>query len=221
VSRRQPLSRDRIVEAALALADRDGPEALSMRRLGRELGVEGMAIYGYFGSKDELVGAVAARVLAGLDLAAPPGATWQERVRHVVREWAGLRDRHPGGFRLIYARREATSEDLAPVEELLGALHDAGLPPERSVLAYHVLVWMLDGILLAGSYGDAPVNEVWQRTAAGLETAAYPRFVEAAPHAARVTARQIFELGADLLVRGLERLTEGAGDAGPGSSGRE
>lgn len=209
---RQPLSRERIVEAALALADREGPDALSMRRLGRELGVEGMAIYGYFRSKEELTGAVAGRVLSELDLRADAEATWQERVRHVIRSWEGLRDRHPGGFFLIYRRRDQTPEELPPIEELLAALRDAGLPPERSVLAYHVLVWMLDGILLAGSYGDDPVNEVWLRTAEGVRDGTFPRLVEAAPHAARVTARQIFELGADLLVRGLEHLVEDAGE---------
>lgn len=212
MSRRQPLSRERIVEAALALADRDGADAVTMRRLGRELGVEGMAIYGHFRSKDELLGAVAGRVLAELDLEHAAGATWQERVRHVIHSWAGLRDRHPGGFVLIYRRRDSTPEELAPIEELLGALRDAGLPPERSVLAYHALVWMLDGILLASSYGDAPVNEVWLRAARRVEPAAYPQLVEAAPHAARITARQIFELGTELLVRGLEHLSEEAGD---------
>lgn len=197
------------MEAAVALADRDGADALTMRRLGRELDVEGMAIYGYFESKEELLGAVAARVLSELDLTVAAGGTWQERVRHVVLSWAELRDRHPGAFRILYARRTSTPEDLAPVEELLVALHDAGLPPERSVLAYHVLVWMLDGILLASSYGDAPVNELWARTAERVDPGTHPRFVEAAPHAGRVTARQIFELGADLLVRGLEQLAEG------------
>lgn len=210
MSGRQPLSRERIVEAALTLADREGADALSMRRLGKELGVEGMAIYGHFAGKEELLGAVAARVLSELELAPAAGRTWQERVRHVVRSWAGLRDRHPGGFRILYARRDRTAEDLAPIEELLDALRAAGLPPERSVLAYHVLVWMLDGILLASSYGDAPVNEVWLRTAEQVDPAAFPRLVEAAPHAARVTARQIFELGADLLVRGLEGLVDEA-----------
>ena len=210
MSGRQPLSRERIVEAALTLADREGADAVTMRRLGRELGVEGMAIYGYFRSKEALLGAVAGRVLSELDLEQRAGATWQERVRHVIRSWEGLRDRHPGAFLLIYRRRDFTPEELAPIEELLEALRAAGLPPERSVLAYHVLVWMLDGILLAASYGDAPVNEVWSRTVETVEAADFPRLVEAAPHAAQVTARQIFELGSDLLVRGLEHLVEEA-----------
>ena len=206
---RQPLSRDRIIEAALALADRDGAPALTMRRLGRELGVEGMAIYGYFKSKEELVGAVAGRVLSELELDPAPGATWQDRVRHVIASWAGLRDRHPGGFPLLYARRDWTREEFAPLEEILSALRSAGMPAERAVLAYHAIVWMLDGILLASRYGDEPVNQAWLRGVAEIDPQQFPRFVEAAPLAAQVTARQIFVFGADVLVRGLEQLVAG------------
>lgn len=179
-----------------------------MRRLGRELGVEGMAIYGYFASKEELLGAVADQVLSELELLTRPDASWQERVRQVIESWAALRDRHPGGFHLLYAKRDWARREFAPVEEILGALRSAGLPLADTVLAYHALVWMLDGILLASSYGDAPVNEVWLRGVPLVDPDEYPRFVEAAPQAATVTARQIFEFGTDLLIRGLERMVE-------------
>lgn len=194
------------MEAALALADREGPDALTMRRLGRELGVEGMALYVYFKSKDELLGAVAGRVLSELEPGRDPEAPWQERVRAVIRGWAGLRDRHPGGFPLIYRRRDWASQEFEPIEEILDALRVAGLPPERAVLAYHALVWMLDGILLAATYGDEPFSDAWLRGVERVDPAAYPRFVEAAPLSARVTPRQIFDLGAELVVAGLERL---------------
>lgn len=206
---RQRLTRERIVETALLLADRDGPDAVTMRRLGRELGVEGMAIYGYFESKEQLLAAVAGRVLSELDLEPVRGAPWQDRVRHVIRSWAGLRDRHPGGFPLLYKRRDWARQDFAPIEEILDALRQAGLSPERSVLAYHALVWMLDGILLATSYGDDPISDAWLHGVELVDASSFPRFVEAAPHAARVTARQIFEFGADVLVRGLEHLVAG------------
>ena len=116
----------------------------------------------------------------------------------------------PGGFPILYARRDWAREEFAPIEEILAALAAAGLSLERRVLAYHALVWMLDGILLAASYGDAPVNQVWVRGAGLVDPAEYPRFVEAAPQAATVTARQIFAFGADILVRGLEQLVEQA-----------
>ncbi len=206
---RQPLSRERIVEAALALADRDGPDAVTMRRLGRELDVEGMALYGYFASKAELLGAAAERILSELELQPAPGASWQDRVRHVIASWAGLRDRHPGGFQLLYAQRSWARREFEPIEELLDALRAAGLPPERSILAYHTLVWMLDGILLSRGYRDDPVSGVWRRGVELVDPAAYPRYVEAAPYAASLSGRAIFDYGADLLVRGLESLVAG------------
>ena len=181
-----------------------------MRRLGRELGVEGMAIYGYFAGKDELLGALAGRVLSELEFVRDPDAPWQERVRAVIRGWAGLRDRHPGGFPLLYRRRDWASAEFEPIEEILAALQGAGLSPERSVLAYHALVWMLDGILLAGAYGDEPFSDAWLRGAERVEPDRYPRFVEAGPYAARVTPRQIFELGAELVIGGLEQLVAGS-----------
>lgn len=205
------LSRERIVEAALTLADRDGPEAVTMRRLGRELGVEGMAIYGYFASKEKLLAAVAGRVLSELDLEVAREDTWQERLRHVIRSWAGMRDRHPGGFPLLYRRRDWAEQDFPPIEEILASLRAAGMPPDRAVLAYHAIVWMLDGILLATSFGDAPVSDAWIGGTDLVDSTAFPRFVEAAPHAAQVTPRQIFEFGSELVVRGLEQLVS----AGP------
>jgi AcrR family transcriptional regulator len=190
----------------VALADREGPDALSMRRLGRELGVEGMAIYTYFDSKAELLGAVAEELLGELELRPAPGAPWQERVRHVIGSWAALRDRHPGGFPLLYAQRAWATREFEPIEELLDALADAGLPPERSILAYHTLVWMLDGILLSVGYRDDPVSSVWQRGLELVDPAAYPHYVEAAPFSTSLSGRAIYDYGSELLVRGLESL---------------
>lgn len=181
-----------------------------MRRLGRELGVEGMAIYTHFENKAELLTAVAARVLSELELEPAPDVPWQDRLRHVIRSWAGMRDRHPGGFPLLYRRRDWAAEDFPPIEEILAALHAAGLPRESAVLAYHAIVWTLDGILLASTFGDEPVGSAWPRMAEHADPAAYPNFVEAAPHAAQVTPRRIFEFGSELVVRGLEQLV-GAG----------
>ena len=206
---RQPLTRDRIVEAALALADREGPGAVTMRRLGRELDVEGMAIYGHFASKEELLGGVAARVLSELDLRPRRGATWETRVRHVVSSWARLRDRHPGGFPLLYARRDWARQEFEPIEEILDALREAGLPPARAALVYQTLVWLLDGILLSSGYTEEPIRRVWEHGLEIVDRDAFPRYVEAAPHAAKISGRKIFDFGVELLIRGLRDLVEG------------
>lgn len=207
---RQPLTRERIVDAALVLADREGPGAVTMRRLGRELGVEGMAIYGHFASKEELLGGVAARVLSELDLRRRPGATWESRVRHVVSSWARLRDRHPGGFPLLYTRRDWAREEFEPIEEILDALREAGLPPARAALVYQTLVWLLDGILLSSGYSDEPVRQAWLHGLEIVDHDAFPRYVEAAPHAAKISGKRVFDFGVELLIRGLRDLVEEA-----------
>lgn len=176
-----------------------------MRRLGRELGVEGMALYGYFASKDELLGAVAALVLDELRLEPHRGGPWQARVGYVLRSWAELQDRHPGGFQLIYRRRDWVPQDAAPIEEILDALREAGLPPARALLAYQTLVLLLDGVLLA-RYGEDSLAAAWRLAASIVDGDEFPRYAEAARHGDELTVRGVFDFGVELLVRGLEHL---------------
>lgn len=205
VPKREPLSRERIAAAALELADREGPEAVTMRRLGRELGVEAMALYVYFKSKQELLGAVAALVLDELQLERQAGALWPERVRRVVSSWAELQDRHPGGFAILYRRRDWVREDFAPIEEILAALADAGLPPERALLAYQTLVLLLDGVLLARFSEDA-LAPIWRHGASVVDREAFPHYAAAALHGGDLRPRAVFAFGVELLIRGLEDL---------------
>lgn len=215
--KREPLTRGRIAAAALALADRDGPDAVTMRRLGRELGVEGMALYGYFASKDELLGAVAALVLDELELEPRRGGRWQERVRHVVLSWAELQDRHPGGFVLLYRRRDWVPQDFAPIEEILDALGDAGMAPDRALLAYQTLVLLLDGVLLA-RYGADSLAAAWRLGASVVDGEGFPRYAAAAVHGGELSVRGVFDFGVELLIRGLEHLVDEA--PGPIRDGR-
>src|SRR5438477_13117854 len=82
---RAPLTRSRIAEAALAVVDRDGLDALSMRRLGAELGVEGMAIYRHFPNKAAVLAGVVVVLLAELVIPPPSGVPWEGVFREVLR----------------------------------------------------------------------------------------------------------------------------------------
>ena len=101
VGQRTPLSRDRVVEAALELVDAEGPDALTMRALGRALGVEAMSIYEYTSGKDELVQAVMERLLEELELPTSGHPDWKQRIRDVVGAWLRLAERHPKAFSLL------------------------------------------------------------------------------------------------------------------------
>src|SRR5919206_1621295 len=130
VAQRTPLSRERVVETALELVDAEGPDALTMRRLGRALGVEAMSIYEYTSGKEELVHAVMERLLKELQLPTSGHPDWKQRIRDVVDAWLRLSERHPKAFPLLYRERPFFPRDLHFPEEVYGALREAGFDEE-------------------------------------------------------------------------------------------
>src|SRR5438105_14591638 len=99
--RRTTLSRERIAAAAVAVIDGEGLDALSMRRLGAELGVEAMSLYRHFPSKAALLEAVVGRLLAELLLPVPGIVPWQESFRTLARDYRRLLLRHPNAIPLL------------------------------------------------------------------------------------------------------------------------
>jgi AcrR family transcriptional regulator len=191
------------VAAALALVESEGLDALSMRRLGRELGVEGMALYTYVADKDELLRAVGQLVLADLRLALPGTGSWKERIRATVRAWAEMQERHPRAFPLVY-RPDAGEQVARTTEELLDALRTAGLDEAGAALAYQTLVSFLDGALLQWPPVSYRAAEGWAQIAASVDRERYPRTAEIAPYAAGLDRDEVFSTGLELLLDGLE-----------------
>src|SRR3954451_549632 len=97
-SRREPLTRERILAAALDLARREGPGALSMRRIAQELDVWPMSLYRHFRDKDELLDALAGE--AALDIAAPNGDSWREDMAALLAQARDAFAAQPAGVRL-------------------------------------------------------------------------------------------------------------------------
>src|SRR5512140_3179343 len=91
--KREPLSQERIVTAALQLIDAAGLEAFTTRALGKKLGCEAMAIYNHFASKDQLLAAVADRLMSKTEL--PAEGTWRERARGLANSYRALARVHP------------------------------------------------------------------------------------------------------------------------------
>ena len=187
---------------ALELVDAEGLDALSMRRLGRELGVEGPALYTYVKDKDELLDAIGDRVLDVLQLDLPGRGTWQERIRVSVAGWATMQERHPGGFPLIY--RGPKEKVSRTTEELLDALRAAGFDEAGAALAYQTLICFIDGALLEWPRETYAGDKGWDRISRTVDPEAYPRMAEIAPHAARLGWEEVFWSGYELLIRGLE-----------------
>jgi len=203
--RGKTLTRARVVDAALRLVDREGIDALSMRRLGGALGVEGMALYTHVRDKSDLLDAVAERILEELETAFDRDAEWQERIRRGALAWAELQARHPRSFPLVYRPGHGSHAVTLLTEELMDALRTAGFDEREAALAYQTIVVLVDGALLGrGPATDRDLQRAWKRAARAIDPERYPRFAEIAPQAATLTWREIIDSGLDLLLAGLE-----------------
>src|ERR671914_3064048 len=93
-SPREPLSRERIIRASLRLMDEEGLDAVTMRRLGRELGVEAMSLYNHVRDKDDVLAGIVEMVMSEFDPPASRG-DWHEDAKNAAREWRRMLSLHP------------------------------------------------------------------------------------------------------------------------------
>src|SRR4029450_10030652 len=102
---REPLTRDRIIETALRVMDDEGLEAVTMRRIGRELGVEAMSLYNHVEDKDDILEGVTGRAMNEFESPASTG-DWAEDARAMAREWRRLLGLHPSVCQLLPGRHK-------------------------------------------------------------------------------------------------------------------
>ncbi len=147
---RPPLSRDAIARAALALIDRDGLAQLSMRTVGRALGVEAMAVYHHFAGKADLLDAVADLLVAEIELPhleAPDH--WIGWLRAVAHAYRAVATRHPQAFPLLALRRFNSPAAFAFLERFGEVLAGAGFDAPMTARAFRLLGFYLNGAALA------------------------------------------------------------------------
>jgi AcrR family transcriptional regulator len=147
------LSRERVLAAALGLVDAAGVDALTMRRLARELGYDAMALYRYAASRDALLDGVVETVMADLVIT-PDGAHWEEQLRRTAHQFRGLALAHPRVVPLLVTRPLTTPLGLRPLgilrplEMLLALLIDAGFSPRDALHVYRAFFGFLYGHVL-------------------------------------------------------------------------
>ena len=144
---RRRLSRERVLDAAIAMADEHGIEAVSMRRLAQELGVEAMSLYHYFGKKDDIFQGMLEAVWAEVE---PPPANedWRPALRRTALSAHRALMRHPWATELIGSTASVSGARLRWMDSVLGTLRKAGLAPGVLDLAYHVLDSHIVGVVL-------------------------------------------------------------------------
>jgi AcrR family transcriptional regulator len=216
--RRLPLTRERVVRAAIALADDGGIEALSMRKLAKDLGVEAMSLYNHVNNKDDLVEAMVDLVVREIELPSDPD--WEKAIRQCAISAYDTFLRHPWACSLVMAPGNLRLEEnprLRYMEWLLGRLEEAGFSPELTYRGYHALDSHILGFTmwhLGHSAGGEDVTggqdpeDFVAKLVPRLRASGYPRIAEhAEQHLSapwRDTLRE-FEFGLDLILDGLKK----------------
>src|SRR5687767_14495180 len=133
--RRVPLSRDRVLRAAVALADDAGIDSLSMRNLAQELGVVPMALYKHVANKEQLLDGMVDVVVGEIDPPVP-GADWKGAVRQRILSARRALLRHPWASRVIESRTNPTPVVLAYMDSMIGMFRAGGFSAD---LTHHVM----------------------------------------------------------------------------------
>ena len=205
----EPLTRERIVEAALSLVDHEGIEVLSMRRLAKELGVDPMALYHHLPNKRALLFAMIGEVFSAMRAPEPDETVgWRERVRAWARAFRDVARAHPKLVPHLASYPEAAAEaTLESTEELYAAFEAAGMSPSQIVGAVGVIVDYLIGFALAEASGVLGEPDEQQEMLEMLdarpqgELPAMRRTLEALRDEDLGTD---FEFGLDVMLAGLE-----------------
>lgn len=212
MTRRTPLSRDRVLHAAVALADDSGIDSLSMRNLAQELGVVPMALYKHVANKEELLDGVVDVVVGEIG---PPetGVDWKSAVRQRILSARQALLRHPWASRVMESRSTPTPAVLAYMDSMIGMFRAGGFSVD---LTHHVMHAM-------GSRMFGFTQELFDSTPAAPAAAlaqlavVYPNIAEIATRADHDDESIVgpgcddqfeFEFALDLLLEGFERLHE-------------
>lgn len=207
------------MQCALDLSEREGPSALSLRRLGKELGVDATAFYRYFRGKDDLILACMNRVVAmAYDDIAPRAETlpWQDLLRDVADHSWRVSLAYPAIYSLAFARTTGGPGEQKMVEMLLSRLSGLGLDKATTVLLYRSYADTL--LALCGS--NATVAQLapdiaakdataWARIYAVLPEATYPAARAHAAELATITDRTIFDAVIEGIIEMISRALPG------------
>lgn len=204
---RPPLSRERLLRAAMELADREGLGALSMRRLAAQLGVEAMSLYYYVKNKDDILAGIVDLALDEIEL--PSGADWKSAVRKSSISYHDTLNRHPW-VTSVPTSGDASVAQLHYMDALLKRLREAGLSPELTHHAYHALDSHIVGsaLWLARIPPKEELDILAKDVLRQLPEGSYPDLVVHIQQHLSGEARgmRFFEFGLDLLLDGVERL---------------
>lgn len=213
--RRTPLTRERVLLTALRRADDGGIESLSMRKLGQELGVEAMALYHHFVSKDDLIDGMIDLVFAEIGLP-PSGDDWRSAMRQRAIAVRDALFRHRWAIGLMESRRRPGPANLRHHDAVIGSLRAGGFDITMAAHAYSLLDSYIYGFALTKmNLPFETSNDVAEVAHSMLEPFPpneYPHMVELlSEHVMKpgYDYGEEFEYGLDLILDGLARVRGG------------
>jgi AcrR family transcriptional regulator len=222
---RTRLSKRAVVDRALKLADADGLDTLTIRKLAQDLGVTPMALYWHFRSKEELLEGVAERVWSEVELDVDPSVPWWAQLRGGLESLLRMLRAHPSAPQLVLEHEKRNEAALRATEATLEVLLSAGFDPEHAAEIARSTLWT--GIMLvmseAGYHPELSEderaefhrrNEIYL---AMLPAARYPRLVQCATQMAACDPDFHYRLGAEMFIAGVRAMAERHGRDPAGS----
>jgi AcrR family transcriptional regulator len=218
VAKSPRLSRDRVLGAAVGIADREGIDALTMRRLAEDLGAGAMSVYHHVSNKEDLLSGMVDRVVGEMEVAdARPD--WKASLKRTATSAHEVLLRHPWATALLLSGPGVGVARLPYMDAMLGCLRRAGFSPQMTDLAYHALDSHIMGFTLwlvgisAGMERLGPVSNAFELFDADalpyLAEHVQQHMRERQPH-----EQGPFEFGLDLILEGLERRLSDASGSG-------
>src|SRR3954469_5171343 len=215
-TRRGRLNRDRVLRAAVALADSGGIESLTMRKLGVELGVEAMSLYNHVANKGDLLDGLIDVVFSEIELPSND-VGWKTAMRQRAIAARAVLSRHRWAIGLMESRTSPGPATLRHHDAVIGCLRDAGFSIELAAHAFSVLDSYIYGFALQERSLPFPTPEQTADLAQDI-LAGFP--ADKYPHLAELTTQHVlrpgydygneFEFGLDLILDGLERSSDEA-----------
>jgi AcrR family transcriptional regulator len=215
--RRVPLNRERVLAAAVELADREGIEALSMRRLGQELSVEAMALYNHVANKDDLLNGMVDAVVGEIDLTDGDVTEWKAAARDRILAARRVMRSHPWASAVIASRTEASPVVMRYMDRMGGIMLAGGFSVDLMHHAFHTLGSRVLGFtqeLFDDSSADSMTPEV-QELMIRQMSREFPNLTAVMAQVAHDEGSVVgsgcddqfeFEFTLDLMLDGIERL---------------
>jgi AcrR family transcriptional regulator len=208
--RRQPLTRDAIVDAAVTVLDAEGVDALTVRRIGQELGTGSATLYWYVGSKDELGELVYDRVMGEVEPPELDAEHWQDQLKELCRRVYRVLVKHNDVARLSLGRIPVGPNMLRIMECTTAMLRQAGIDDRAIGYIGDIVGRYLDASALETRMQDGPPPQMVGAYFQSLPAERFPHLTELSRAMVAGDDDERFEFGLDLLMRGIASYVEQA-----------